>query len=174
MQGIRIQEARSFDDRMDSLWSSARDDYAVIGVSNCRYLNWRFVARPDASYSYLIALRENDIVGYLVFRLADRDGMRCGYIVDYLVEKQSAALFSLLLQETEQQMTHGGAKAIICAIAPAGYRSTLWRYGFYAARLGTTPNLEAGVHAVDPALKLFADLSQWFVTMGDGNLEPSY
>ncbi len=110
----------------------------------------------------------------LVFRLAERDGMRCGYVVDYLIENQSTAVFSLLLNEAEDRMTRDGAKAIICAIAPARFRSTLWRNGFYAARLGTTPNLEAGVHAVDPALKPFTDLSRWFVTMGDGSLELSY
>jgi GNAT superfamily N-acetyltransferase len=174
LPALSITEAEAFDDRIDQLWDRARNDYPVIAVRNRRYLNWRFVSRPDASYRYLFAFRANEIVGYLVFRLADRDGMRCGYVVDYLVENQSTALFSSLLTEAEARMTHDGAKAIICAIAPTRYRSTLWRHGFYAARMATTPSLEAGVHLVDPALKAFIDLEQWFVTMGDGNLELSY
>ncbi len=64
MPAIRIQESHSFDDRIDHLWNRARNDYPVIAVRDHRYLHWRFVSRPDASYRYLIALRENDIVGY--------------------------------------------------------------------------------------------------------------
>jgi hypothetical protein len=171
---INVVETDSVDSWADRLWDRSGHDHAIIGVRDRRYLNWRFVSRPDASYRYLVAARADEIVGYLVFRLAPRDGLQCGFIVDYLVADRSSAVFGLLLSAAEARMTRAGAKAIICAIAPARYRSLFWRHGYYPARMGSTPYLEAGAHRLEPSLELFADLRRWFVTMGDGNLELSY
>jgi hypothetical protein len=90
--GIRIQETQSFDDGIDRLWSRARGDYAVIGVRNSGYLNWRFVARPDASYRYLIALRENDIVAWC---FASPIVTGCGAVMSLTIWSRSSRRFVL-------------------------------------------------------------------------------
>jgi len=171
---VNIREVDSFDDRIDALWTRVGADYPVMAARDRRYLRWRFHARPDVSYRYLIALRGDDIVGYMVFRMAPRDGMRCGYIIDYVAENRSREVFSLLLAQAEASMRQDGAKAIICAVAPAPYRATLWRSGYFPARLAATSYLNAEHHTIDPALAIFADLRQWFVTSGDGDLDFSY
>jgi hypothetical protein len=146
----------------------------VIAARDRRYLNWRFLARPDVSYRFLVACRGEDIIGYMVFRAGDRDGMRCGYLIDYLVENRSREVFSQLLEHAENAMLHDGAKAITCAVAPAWYRARLMRQGYFPVRSATTPHLNALCHLADPALEVFTDLEQWFVTMGDGNLDFSH
>jgi hypothetical protein len=100
--------------------------------------------------------------------------MRCGYLIDYLVENRSREVFSQLLEHAENAMLHDGAKAIICAVAPAWYRARLMRQGYFPVRSATTPHLNALCHLADPALEVFTDLEQWFVTMGDGNLDFSH
>jgi hypothetical protein len=169
-----IREVDSFDDRLDALWTRVSPDYPVIAARDRRYLNWRFLARPDVSYRYLVARRGDDVVAYMVFRLADRDGMRCGYVIDYLIENRSREVFSRLLEHAENSMARDGAKAIICAVAPASYRSLLLRHGYFPVRSATTPHLNALCHSSDPALEVFTDLGQWFVTAGDGNLDFSH
>jgi hypothetical protein len=171
---VTILEVDSFDDRIDALWTRVCHDYPVIAARDRRYLNWRFLARPDVSYRYLVARRGEDIIGYMVFRVGDRDGMRCGYVIDYLIEDRSREIFSQLLAHAETSMQHEGAKAVICAVAPAHYRPRLLRHGYLPARSATTPHLNALCHIADPALEIFTDLSQWFVTMGDGNLDFSH
>ncbi len=171
---ITLVEVDSFDDRIDALWTRVCHDYPVIGARDLAYLRWRFFARPDVTYRYLVAQRGTDIIGYMVFREADRDGLRCGYVIDYLVENRSRELFSLMLQEAEALMARAGAKAIICAVAPTAYRSLLWRHGYFPARSATTPHLNALSHREDRALEVFTDLDRWFVTMGDGNLDFSH
>jgi hypothetical protein len=100
--------------------------------------------------------------------------MRCGYLIDYLVENRSREVFSQLLEHAENAMLHDGAKAIICAVAPAWYRARLMRQGYFPVRSATTPHLNALCHLADPALEVFTDLDRWFVTMGDGNLDFSH
>jgi hypothetical protein len=171
---VTILEVDSFDDRIDALWMRVCHDYSVIAARDRRYLNWRFLARPDVSYRYLVACRGDDVVAYLVFRAADRDGMMCGYVIDYLIEDRSREVFSRLLEHAEKSMLRDGAKAIISAVAPASYRSLLYRQGYFPVRSATTPHLNALCHSSDPALEVFTDLGQWFVTAGDGNLDFSH
>jgi hypothetical protein len=171
---VTILEVDSFDDRIDTFWTRVCHDYPVIAARDRRYLNWRFQARPDVSYRYLLACRGDDVVAYMVFRVADRDGMLCGYVIDYLIENKSREVFSRLLEHAENSMARDGAKAIISAVEPARYRSTLLRHGYFPARSATTPHLNALCHSSDPALEVFTDLGQWFVTAGDGNLDFSH
>jgi hypothetical protein len=171
---VTILEVDSPDDRIDALWARVCHDYSVIAARDRRYLNWRFQARPDVSYRYLLACRGDDVVAYMVFRVADRDGMLCGYVIDYLIENKSREVFSRLLEHAENSMARDGAKAIISAVEPARYRSTLLRHGYFPARSATTPHLNALCHSSDPALEVFTDLGQWFVTAGDGNLDFSH
>jgi hypothetical protein len=169
-----VVEVASFDDRIETLWTRACRDYSVLAARDRRYLNWRFLARPDASYRYLIALHGENIVGYMVFRVAMRDRMLSGYVIDYLIENRSREVFSLLLEQAEKSMVDEGAKVIICVVAVAPYRSMFRRSGYFAARTASTPHMNVLCHSGDRVLEVFTDLSKWFLTMGDGDLDFSY
>jgi hypothetical protein len=173
-RAVDIVEVDSFDDRIDALWPRVCRDYPVMAARDSRYLNWRFLSRPDVSYRYLLALQGEHAIGYMVFRVGARDAMLCGYVVDYLVENRSREFFSLLLERAEKLMSDEGAKALICAVASAPYRSTLWRSGYFAARTASTSHMNVLCHTGDRALEVFTDLSKWFLTMGDGDLDFSY
>jgi len=173
--GVRVVRVDSFDEGFDQLCRRASHDYAVMAIRDRRYLNWRFVSRPDASYTLLAAVRDASTLGYLVFRIADNVGVRCGFIVDYLVEGRSRAIFSLLLQHAEEYLLREHAKAIACSVASAPYRGVLLRHGFYPAAFRTRCYLTAAeVYSSDPGLQVFIDLREWFVTMADGNLEMNF
>lgn len=170
-QRIRILEVDSLRDGIDEFWKRVHRVYPVIAVRDRRYLDWRFAARPDVSYRYLVALADSNLVGYMVFRMADLDGMACGNVVDFLIENRSSEVFSLLLKHAEPTMKDEGAKAIVFGVASMPYRSMLWRSGYFPGRTASTPHLNTLRLSSDPALEVFTDLRQWFVTMGDGNLD---
>src|SRR5262249_46544920 len=123
-QRLKIAEVDSFDDRVDELWSAVHQDYEVIAIRDLRYLKWRYHLRPDITYRYVVAIENDKLAGYLVFRLGDRGGMLCGYIVDFLVRDHSREVFAALLGFADDAIARDGAKAVICAVAPAEYRST--------------------------------------------------
>jgi hypothetical protein len=122
---LKISEVDFFDDRVDELWSCVHRDYGVVAIRDLRYLKWRYHARPDVTYRYVVALDGDQLAGYLVFRLGDHDEMLCGYIVDFLVRDHSRKVFAALFRFADQAMALDGAKAIICALAPVEYRSML-------------------------------------------------
>ncbi|MFZ0889362.1 MAG: GNAT family N-acetyltransferase [Candidatus Binataceae bacterium] len=172
--GVRVVRIDSFGQGIDQLCREASCDYAVMALRDQRYLNWRFVSRPDASYTRIAAIRDSRTLGYLVFRIADNFGVPCGFLVDYLVEGRSTAIFALLLQHAEECLLSENVKVIVCSVTSPPYRSVLLRHGFYPAALRMRCYLVAAVHSSDPGLQVFTDLREWFLTMGDGNLEMSF
>ncbi|HXW84398.1 MAG TPA: hypothetical protein VEJ86_08325 [Candidatus Binataceae bacterium] len=170
--GLRVAEVDSFDVRFEPFWARICKDYGVIAIRDTRYLNWRFTQRPDASYRILAAIRDSEVVGYLVLRLA-RDGREAvGYLVDFLVEGRSEKIFLQLLWQAEKYLTQAGAPAIVCAVASPPFRELLLDRGYYKYEPTRMPGgFSARVRSKDPALQMFADLKQWYLTMSDGDLE---
>ncbi|HEY6421593.1 MAG TPA: GNAT family N-acetyltransferase [Candidatus Binataceae bacterium] len=171
--GVSVVRIESFDDAVNRLWERACRDYPVMAVRDRRYLNWRFAARPDARYTMLAAVKGPATIGYLIFRVRNDDDQPIGYLVDYLVENRSAAIFSLLLRNAEDELLRYGVKAIMCTVATPPYRGALIRHGYFPVPLRTRGYFGAARNTFDPRLQVFTDLRKWFVTMGDGDLEMS-
>ncbi len=172
--GVTVQQVGTFDNRVDDFWQRVRRDYPVMVVRDQRYLGWRFDSRPDAKYTLLMATRGSDLVGYLVLRLAEVAGVRLGYLVDFLVEHKSSSLLAFLVEEAVEHLRHGSAAAIICRVNTTPYRRMFYRHGFYPWRWGAPGFFHPHVGLPDPTLQDFGDVRQWFLTLGDGDLEMSF
>jgi len=174
MPGVDVFNLETFDDRVDDLWRRCSRKHQVIGIRDADFLNWRFSARPDASYVCLAAARGAHIVGYLIYRVVERDGGRLGYLVDFLTEGEPDAVFAFLVAYAEERMLRDGVLAIVCSIAKTPYRKVLHQSGYYPAIVGARSYLGAGVSMPDDGTKVFGELPKWFITMADGDAEMSF
>lgn len=172
--GIAVGEIDAFDERFDTLWQRVSRDLPVAIVRDRAYLSWRFVRRPDARYTILAATRGAEVAGYLVLRLADRDGARRGYLVDFLVENRSLPVFSLLVERAVKRLGGDGAKVVSCRVINAPYRHRLYRHGFWPLLWGPRGYMRVDCLSTDPAAQDFQDPQRWFVTMGDGDIEMAF
>ncbi len=168
-----MSSVAAFDARSDTLWQQACADYPVMVVRDQRYLNWRFVERPDADYTILVATAGSELVGYVVLRVADQPTGRFGYLVDFLADRRSPALLPLLVDASLAHCQQEGVAAVSCH-AVGSVNRTIRSCGFYPFRWGAPTYLYTRVEVSDPALDVFHDLSNWFVTMGDGDLDMSF
>jgi hypothetical protein len=172
--GVTITQVTTFDQRFDALWQRVCRDYPVLVVRDQLYLNWRFVCRPDAEYTLLVATRGSELAGYMVLRSAERDGVSWGYLVDFLVEGRSSSLLVLLVEEAVECLRRERVAAISCLATALSYRRTLYRQGFYSWRWGRQGYFRPDVELPDPTLQVFRDAREWFLTMGDGDLEMAF
>lgn len=172
-RGVTVTAVKIFDDDINRLWQRACGDYPLLVVRNRRYLNWRFVSRPDAGYTLLLATRDTEPVGYMVLRVADRDGAPRGYLVDFLVAERSASIFAVLLRHAEDHLRGQGVPIFSCRIAPTAYQRILRRHGFHPVAFGQRGAIRVERNLPDAFLRIYTDLSQWYVTMGDGDMEMS-
>lgn len=105
---VRLVNVERFDERVDNLWERAKGRYGVMAVRDCRYLNWRYVEKPDDPYYYLLAEADGEVLGYIILKLKKSLESNVGFIVDMLsVEERSdkvlikAALRHFLNEEVD-------------------------------------------------------------------------
>jgi hypothetical protein len=170
---IQVRPIERFDSRFDDLWQSVRLDYPVMLIRDQRYLNWRFVERPDEKYMRLCATRGNELLGYLVVRIASRDGTRIGYLVDWTVKSQSLPIFFMLARHAFAHIRAEGARWISVRTTTPYFRRAFYRMGFVPWYGGPPVYAITQVAVPDEKLFILNDMRQWFSTMGDSDLEMS-
>jgi len=171
MPGVEVFRLESFDHRIDDLWRRASREHAVIGIRDSKYLNWRFNSRPEVGYQCLAAASGENLIGYLIYRIVERDDALWAYIVDFLAEGDPHGAFVMLLERAEELMFRDGVKSIVCSMAKASFRRVLRRAGFYPAVFGESLIMTAGITQPDAEVRAFAELPEWFTTMADGDTE---
>lgn len=171
--GVRISRVTRFDERFDALWARVRKRHAVLVVRDCAYLNWRFCERPDASYTILVAEREEELLGYVVARAAERSGIRWGYLVDAVCPGSGPPLRALY-REAIEHMRRDGAAAVSCVASEGSHRRLLARLGFALWCFGAPGYLRVRVDSPDPGLDPVRDFGSWFFTMGDADMEMAW
>jgi len=171
---VRIVPLDGFDTRFDDLWRRVRSNYPVILVRDQAYLQWRFGERPDVRYTILGAIKREELVGYSILRNGVVDGEPLGFLVDFLVDRPTTQTLSLLVHAAVEWLRRDGAKAVICRATAAAHRRLLYAHGFVPYFWGPRGYLHAVADASEPAVQSFQDLRQWYVTMGDGDLEMAF
>jgi hypothetical protein len=171
MPGVDVFRLESFDHRIDDLWRRASREHAVIGIRDANYLNWRFNSRPDATFQCLAAVRGENLIGYLIYRIVEQDGALWGYVVDFLAQGEPRDAFAMLLERAEQLMVGEGVKSVVCSMAKASFHRVLRRAGFYPAVFSRPLIMTAGITQSDTDLSAYAELQSWFLTMADGDTD---
>jgi GNAT superfamily N-acetyltransferase len=166
---LRIEPIVAFDAGADALWESARARERNQLVRDAAYLNWRFGTCPGAQYLMLAARDARRLAGYLVARVAERRGVRVAYLVDFLAEADPV-LDDLVARALPLLREKGAAWASALATIDA-QRRVLGRWGFFTSRWGEPARILLRANGDDAEAHAHRDVSRWFLTMGDGDLE---
>jgi GNAT superfamily N-acetyltransferase len=170
---MSIRKVERFDDRFDSLWQRSFHDYPVICFRDSRYLTWRYTLRPDAEYDILTLLNGTELDGYIIFRVVDNQGMKTGYLVDFLVRGRSLHNFSLLVKSAVEIMKQKGAAIVVTLSFSHAYRLALFRHGFFPLGIWREGYFYARINFPTPDNIVVRNVRKWFLTMGDADLEMS-
>lgn len=168
-----IEPIDQFGDEFDEFWQRAANGYDVIGVRDRAYLTWRYGQRPDADYSVLAARREGRLTGFIVFRSIETGRSRRGYLVDFLVESRDYATFKSLVGHAETQICQEGCTKVETTVIREPFAQLLRKLRYEPAPMGSEGALFVAAARPDPINETFLDLSRWFITMGDGDLDMS-
>lgn len=166
--GIEVTEISQFDERFDRLWQVVSGDYPAIMVRDQAFLSWRFDRCPIRDYTRYAAVRDGEVVGYMVTRVYPEEGTERGLIVDYLVRRDDAAVLSALIQAVVQDFRSNDVVSVKCSLA-SSQREHIRQFrshGFLVQRPGA--HIVAGRGYDDKAL---AAIDDWFFTYADGDLD---
>ena len=170
---LSISEAQTLDPLLNDFWRRVSGKYPVMLVRDTTFLNWRYTQIPDRSYTFITAKYRGSIVAYIVLREVTLEGIRCGMVVDFLVEPTSEGHHAgrVLLQKALNHFEINDLDLAGCLMLP-GVEETklLVHQGFVKCPPWLLPQPFPILLQVDedaPNKHLLNDLSSWFLTMGD-------
>jgi len=79
-----------FGPEMDDFLARVFERYTFAVIKNHRWLNWRYVDRPDRYYRLFVFERAGEVAGYAVVKHYDSGGVRKSHLVDMHAEDASA------------------------------------------------------------------------------------
>ncbi len=170
-RGDGVVRLEAFDTRADRLSERARRAEQAMVMRDHHYLNWRYCQRTDATYMLFGVERGAELAGFMVARAAPFQGMPWGYLVDFLVEENSGDVLSSLIAAAIDEFRRLGVAAISCYATDSMSRRRLVRHGFLPLPKLKPVHFNRLIKTCRMELRRFATLRQWYVTMGDGDLE---
>lgn len=94
---LSFRKITAFNQDFDRLWDACAPGYDVAVVRDKTYLNWRFFGRPDWWY-FPYGFYENDqLKGYIVFKLYREEKLLRGHIIDIFARRDDEETFSQLI-----------------------------------------------------------------------------
>jgi len=127
-----IYEINQFSKDFDLLWQRASSQFPIIASRTQQYLNWRYIDHPYHQYQVLASYIEKELVGYIVFRKENILGLKCGVIVDLLVDPDHFDALDLLIFSVKTQFKSDMEIALTASMIskPNPYYDLLIKHGF--------------------------------------------
>ncbi|WP_051273482.1 GNAT family N-acetyltransferase [Desulfotruncus alcoholivorax] len=171
--GINIANVNRFGSEFDVFWELICNNSPVMVIRNSEYLNWRYIDIPYRRYHVLKAECDGRICGYIVLRETSVKNIRCGMIVDFIVEKTQVGeqvgdnlIRSALKHFKEANVSISGALMMKHTLE----FNILKRNGFITCPKWFLPQpfpLILKLHQKHDKDNIIEDFNNWFVTMGD-------
>ncbi len=170
--GMTVQEIHSENVSLfDDFWKKIQDKYHAIGVRNAEYIKWRYLDMPHRHYRIFMAVEKGIPKGYIIGRITNVAGMKCGMVVDFLVEKDHDGTGLALIHTMETFFYIQGVGLLGCLMQKHFEEAVcLKKAGFFICPRKLEPQPFAIIYrelTPDAALETIDDFSQWFFTMGD-------
>lgn len=84
-----IQEVDRFDNSIDQFYIKIRKSFPILIKKDRKYLNWRFVKRPNFRYRRFLVYKNNsgNICSYFILKRYIDENKTCyGHIIDFLID----------------------------------------------------------------------------------------
>ncbi len=168
-KNISVTEIASFDDRFNKFWQEVSIDYPIIIVRNQRYLNWRFIEAPF-KYHIFTAIKDDNILGYIVLRQEERNGLKRGYIVDILTKANDIKTLNALISKAVSYFKENKCDVAECLVLTnkKAYQKALTKQCFMIKRF---IGYFVGYSKDEEVLSLIKNPDNWFITASDPDLD---
>lgn len=168
MSALRCEPlAGPFDERFDHLWERVKADFDFIAERRADYLEWKYRQIPYVSYEVLQVSDEEQLRGYAVMRIAERNGVKLALLCDWLAAPDDAAAAGALLDAVIDWARGHKAARLQSFTFDARLSSHLQYKGFM--QISSPMQFCLRVHSEHVDQSFFQDTSRWHVTFGDSD-----
>lgn len=157
----------------DLFWEKIKCKYPVTGVRNAKYVKWRYLNVPLRNYCIYMVLEDHLPCGYIIGRISEVAGMRCGMIVDFLVDTGRKDVGGLLLKKIIWKFRQYRIGLLGCLMQKECEEAIcLEKKGFFVCPRKLLPQpfpiILRQFHCLEEKDRVdLENFSHWFFTMGD-------
>ena len=158
---VEICDKMKFGDEFTHFYNKIESNYAVWGVRDESYLNWRYYDNPVYSSNVVTARGDGEIVGFIIFTIAEQE-----VLVKDIVASETDAI-DAMVSALSRQLRNSSGCSTLSFIGPEShpYLEVIQRLGFHkrpetsSIIVHASPNFEWN--------SLVGKESNWFMTVGD-------
>jgi GNAT superfamily N-acetyltransferase len=158
---IEINQVDQLDGQFDQFCEKTATLYPIMGIRDQNYMSWRYFQHPTRRYTLYRAIRNGEMMGYIVLRKVELLNFNSAVIVDLLAldEETVSALVKRGIQHSQQ----GGAD-LLGFMVPQGhsYDKILRRMGFLPS-----PKTFSFMIYSHSDKEVFHSPGKWYVNWGD-------
>jgi GNAT superfamily N-acetyltransferase len=171
---IKVQQEAAFDESFDRFWQRVADKYPIVVVRDRTFLTWRFCSVPFREYEILSVRDGSELIGYALLRCGEILDVRCGLIMDLLVEPgargNEAGLY--LLAAATQRFREAGTWMTVSLMLSHTQEYALLRQAGYALCPQRVASRSYALAARRCAPEILGDSvvhqsRHWFVTLAN-------
>jgi GNAT superfamily N-acetyltransferase len=167
---IRIEPLDGpFDGSFDPLWEKASAGYDFIAERKARYLEWKYHEIPYVTYEVYKASRGDELVGYVVLRVAEKNNVRLGLVVDLFAHPEDHAAVDGLLDFAAEWGRANATARLQMFTFHQQLASRLRKKGYF--RIKSPMQFCVRIHSDHIDDRFFLDTSRWHVTFGDSDMD---
>jgi len=96
----------------DVFWEKIKNKYPIMGARTSDYITWRYLSCPTRDYAIFIAKDGADILGYCIVGENELDGIKTGFLLDFLVLPGRKDAAKVLLKRGIAHLCKDGADLI--------------------------------------------------------------
>ena len=162
-----VRMIERFDDSFTALWEGLASKFDLAVRRDAAYLNWKYVNAPHVRYS-IAALRRNDEnVGYAVYRHIHEPRGRVTLLVDFLTDPADDQGIATLLRWVDREARNADSDKIRAFAMHAGFRKVLRKSGYFQVK--STMEFVVKVNGIDVPPSFYERTDNWHITLGDSD-----
>lgn len=170
-KNITIKNIEKFDKEFDRLWDNVKNEITIGVIRDSKYLNWRYIQKPENDYTILSIYEQSELKGYIVLKIEERFNLKIGFVVDILTSSSNPSYPQQLITKSILFFKNEDVDVISCLMFPQHkYYKILKKKGFIKVFKKYFPKeiyFGARVHNDLVEKDMIKNEENWFLTWGD-------
>lgn len=169
LQGLNVIEGYIFDSRVNDLWKRVHRNNPILCSRDLPFLTWRYLSFPSKGYHILAVGEEDEINGYIVYKIRDMGGTSEGVIVDCLWEGEEvleALITAVLYQFSKEEIDRAHLRVLKGTTLYEVANRLGFKEGEEAENAPVVYYLVTRHFVLEKAVK---DPTMWYFTYGDSD-----
>jgi GNAT superfamily N-acetyltransferase len=162
-----VTDVERFDERFDALFDRAAPGLGISAVRDSRYLNWKFVDKPENRYRRLAAVdSDGEVRGYVVVSREVEGEESVGRVIDLLGDPEHPDALDGALRRGLDWLRSQGVSSVTTVGSPRAI-AHLRRFGFVNRPVVSGFMFIHWESRFD--LEFVSDIGNWYITASDAD-----